>query len=43
MQTLAAPRGAFVVACARTGESPVPVDGYRFDDRSTGARITRLP
>ncbi|GAB3689058.1 hypothetical protein GCM10028857_23970 [Salinarchaeum chitinilyticum] len=34
--------GEFVVACARTGESPVPIDGYRFPDRETAAQAATV-
>lgn len=37
--------GRFVVACARTGESPAPVAGLRFPDRraaTAAARLTRV-
>jgi hypothetical protein len=34
--------GRFRVACARTGESPVPVAGLRFPDRETAATAAWL-
>jgi hypothetical protein len=34
--------GRFVVACARTGESPVPVAGLHFPDRRAAATAARL-
>lgn len=42
LESLAVPAGAFVVRCARTGASPVPVEDRRFADRSTAARAARL-
>lgn len=42
LEGLATPDGRFVVACARTGERPVPVAGLRFADRATAAHALDL-
>ncbi|WP_435360179.1 DUF7552 domain-containing protein [Haloarchaeobius sp. DFWS5] len=41
LQTLHAPGGPYHVICAKTGSSPVPVDGLQFDDRRTAAEAAR--
>lgn len=42
LEGLATDDGAFVVACARTGEQPFPVAGLRFPDRETAADALSL-
>lgn len=37
LDALAAPDGPYRLVCARTGETPPPVDGMRFDARRTAA------
>jgi hypothetical protein len=41
IEALATRNGRFLVACARTGESPVPGDGCRFPDRETAAEAAQ--
>lgn len=41
IQALATADGEYIVACARTGDVPVPVDGYRFEERATAAEAAR--
>lgn len=42
IEALASPEGRFVVACARTGERPVPLAGLSFPDRATAAEAADL-
>ena len=42
IEALAASGGEFRLACARTGERPVPAADLRFDDRASAARAARL-
>ena len=42
IEALAAPGGEFRLACARTGERPVPAADLRFDDRPSAERAARL-
>jgi len=42
LESLATSDGAFIVACARTGEQPFPVAGLRFPDRETAADALSL-
>lgn len=37
LDALAAPDGPYRLVCARTGETPPPVEGMRFDARRTAA------
>ncbi|WP_435195952.1 DUF7552 domain-containing protein [Natronomonas sp. EA1] len=44
VEALASETGEYAVVCACHGDSPVPADGLRFDDRPTAraaARATR--
>jgi len=41
LEALAAEGGAYIVRCGRTGERPVPVDGLRFDTRTTAHSAAR--
>ncbi|MGB9956873.1 DUF7551 domain-containing protein [Haloferax prahovense] len=41
IESLASDDGAYELVCGRTGERPVPVDGLRFEDRSTGEAAAR--
>lgn len=38
---LATTDGRFLVACTRTGVSPVPIDGYRFESRRVAAEAAQ--
>lgn len=42
IESLAASGGEFRLACARTGERPVPAADLRFDDRASAERAARL-
>mgnify|MGYP006278448483 CR=1 FL=1 len=45
VESLSTETGEYVLCCARTGESPVPADGLRFDSRErarAAAAATRL-
>ena len=41
LEALASEDGAYIVRCGRTGERPVPVDGLRFDSRTTAHSAAR--
>ncbi|WP_267641109.1 DUF7552 domain-containing protein [Haloarchaeobius amylolyticus] len=40
LDALHAPGGPYRVVCAKSGETPAPLSGYRFDDRQTAAEAT---
>ena len=42
IEALASADGRYYVACARTGDRPVPVAGYQFPDRGTARIAARL-
>ncbi|RDZ45209.1 hypothetical protein C5B91_07180 [Haloferax sp. Atlit-10N] len=41
IESLASDDGTYELVCGRTGERPVPVDGLRFEDRSTAEAAAR--
>ena len=42
IEALASANGRYYVACARTGDRPVPAAGHRFPDRGTARTAARL-
>ena len=42
IKALASADGRYYVACARTGDRPVPAAGHRFPDRATARAAARL-
>ena len=42
IEALASADGRYYVACARTGDRPVPAAGHRFPDRATARAAARL-
>ena len=42
IEALASADGRYYVACARTGDRPVPAAGHRFPDRRTARTAARL-
>lgn len=42
IEALAAPEGRYAVACARTGERPIPLAGLTFPDRATAVEAADL-
>ncbi|WP_148416257.1 hypothetical protein [Haloferax sp. KTX1] len=41
IESLASDDGSYELVCGRTGERPVPVDGLRFEDRTTAEAAAR--
>ena len=42
IEALASADGRYYVACARTGDRPVPAAGHQFPDRATARAAARL-
>ncbi|WP_439027795.1 DUF7552 domain-containing protein [Haloarchaeobius sp. DT45] len=42
LDALHAPGGPYHVVCAKSGETPAPLSGLRFDDRQTAAEATEV-